>query len=354
MKKNLLSIFLAAMAAMPLASAQKLDRNSLSSITLSGYPQVPIPLSYTTYALIDEARKPVLQPVNNGLWASSPRLQFTKLAEGADIVLHYSGITDYTTPVEVVKEEDVFTFLSKKGRHPKKLKVMGGRFQAYAYKTLAFYVDVTTNEGVVYTDSLLLEKEYVSPLVRNPKRAFAFVDSMLQADASKESLYAFNMKNEAQKKNHSICKALGFVYLDSYRFHVYSVKVGKKAKFDYTDLVKAAADFEQAAAVVDKNDFNLTPFKEQAAPCMEVWQKALANSADPRLTPELQAAILYNMATYYVLSKDFAKAGEFYAKAAKVQPDFADTEKLIKNTKLWNTAQERYYQMMADAQAGNQ
>lgn len=352
MKQKIIVMALAAMALLPEVNAQKIDKNSLGSISISGYPQCPVPLNYTSYALVDERNANVERPVTEGFWAAPARLTRTWVANGADITVRYSGITDFTAPIELVKEEDVYGFRIKRGHHPVKLKVQGGRFQAFGYKTYGFFVDVTTDNGLVYSDSLFSIKEYESPMFRNPKLAEAYIDSLYRIDEDEKSYSTFNMQNEATKFNRIICQKIGFLRLDAYRFHVYSVK-DKKSQYDYSDLQAAAEVFEKAAKIIDKNDADTVAFRKMADPCLKIWMDALNKKDDPRLTRELVAAIFYNIGNYYVFLKDFELASGFYGQAAKAKSDFADSEKLIKNTKAWAKAKERYEAMMADYNNAN-
>lgn len=351
MKNKLLVLALSALAFAPQANAQKIDRNSLGTITLSGYPLCPISLNYTSYALVDERNMNVGKPVTEGFFVAPARLSRTHVTNGADITVRYSGITDFTAPIELVKEEDVFNFRVKRGHRPVRVKVLGGRYQAFGYKTFGFFVDVTTDKGVVYSDSLFSMKEYETPLFRNPKVAEAYLDSLYRIDENVESYSTFNMKNEASKFNRTVCENIGFLCLDSYRFHVYSVKP-KGSEFNYKDLQTAAEVFEKAAKIISKNDADTVAYRKLADPCLKVWMDALSKTDDKRFTRDIVAAIFYNIGNYYVFLKEYDKASGFYSQAATAKNDFADTERLIKYTKAWAKAKARYENMMREAATG--
>lgn len=345
MNKKIASLAIGVLAAIMPSFAQKIDKNSLTSISLSNYPTVPIPMDYSSYALTDEKEVALdwKHPLSWGFNCYNKRFSKTETANGADIIIRFSGITDEYSPMEVYKSSGIQW---KKGPRPKIPE-----FQAATQKTVGFYVDVITDAGVVFTDSIFESVSLESSWHRNPKIAEKELDSIVGAYEKRNEDKKLCLKSIQNGYSQKLGKIIGISYMDSYRFHVYSVKPKKKNDTSYNDLIKAAENFEKAADIIDKKDMDLDRYKQKAAASFATWNNALAKDGDPRITSEIKAALLYNMATYYVLQKEFTKANEYYNMALDAQKDFADAEKLVKLTKTWAKAKERYEAMMADFEA---
>lgn len=326
---------------LPQAFAQRTDKNSLGTIVLSNYPRIKMPLTYTTYSLVDEKNQLMdsRNPIVRNFYITGPRFSRSTVQDGADIVFKISGVTEQYGKIDVSKN------VGLKFHHGVKPDL---DFTGKGTKLVGYFVDVYTEAGLIYSDSVFTTKKYESPSVRDPKVARFLVDSMYAVDDDPKNEHAFNLGSVTSSNMSSLRATLGMGYMDSYRFHVYSVKVKSKCKYNYDDLIKAAETFEKAAKVIEKNDMDIDAFKDKAAGCFATWQNALAKSGDPRMNKDIQAATYYNLGTYYVFVKNFDKAIECYNKAMAVFEDFADSEKLVKNLKEWNKAKTRYEQMMAN------
>ncbi|MCR5498399.1 MAG: hypothetical protein K6F48_11235 [Paludibacteraceae bacterium] len=372
MKKRILLGVLMLAAGSGTMMAQTADRESLGFHTVPGYPYCPIDTAAESWSLVTEHIVP-LQSSTSFMRTSMNTLgvsyrTFVSSPDGADIVVAINDYFEKSTPVKI---ED----LSAKRPAPRKRSTQSnqqtvlkiGKFSittgssktvepttpppppgphalvALSTKEVGFTVEVSSQSGVVYTDTLYYLQDFVS----NP-----FLDKKLAEDDLHKKMSGFTLANQLKDYSPFLSKVIGSTPLSTVKFHLYKVRVRKKCTIDYTDINTSVDKFQEAFDFLKKRPFELDRFKEMAAPSVKVWQEALAqsnpNDENAKVNKEITAAMYYNMAVYSALCKDFAGSESYYKKADEVLFDFGDASRMAKLVKTWAVAQENYKKSLAE------
>jgi tetratricopeptide (TPR) repeat protein len=125
----------------------------------------------------------------------------------------------------------------------------------------------------------------------------------------------------------------------------FTVKVSKKCKFDYSDLLSAHELVKSSFMPISISEDNASQFLTAVAPAIEKWENALkeANPEDKkaRINKDLTCAILHNLGMVYFLGKEYEKAIDYFGKCIEVKKSYGDasqfkgvSEDLLKRIKI--------------------
>lgn len=353
--------------------AQTADKESLGFFSVWGYPYCQIDTTAETWSIVTDHIVPI---TNNTTFIRSNVLQLgcsyrTSVAspDGADIVVAINDYFEKTTPIvfdELYKKRPAprkkstqsnqktvlkigkFTYISETSE-PK--KDVGGpqpvegpsSIVALATREIGFNVEVKTQAGLVYTDTLYFLRDFVSS---------PFLDKKLAADDLNKRLSSFTLGGELNNYTPFLSKVIGSTVLSTVKLHLYKVKVKKKCTIDYTDINSSVEKFQEAFDFIKKRPFELDRFKELAAPSVQVWKDAIAQSnptdANAKVNKEVTAAMYYNMAIYCALCREFEGCESYFKKADQVYFDFADAARMAKLVKTWTVARENYIKSLSE------
>lgn len=352
--------------------AQTADRESLGFHTVPGYPYCPLDTASESWSLVTDHIVP-LQGSNSYMRTSMNMLgvsyrTFVSSPDGADIVVAINDYFEKTTPVKIQDLNAKRPAPRKKSTQSNQQTVLKiGKFSittgsstkvepttpppppgphalvALATREIGFNVEVSSQSGVVFKDTLYYLQDFVSS---------PYLDKKLAEDDLNKKLSNFTLATQLKDYTPFLSKVIGATPLSTVKFHVYKVRVRKKCTIDYTDINTSVDKFQEAFDFLKKRPFELDRFKEMAAPSVKVWQEALAqsnpNDENAKVNKEITAAMYYNMAVYSALCKDFAGSENYYKKADEVLFDFGDASRMAKLVKTWVVAQENYKKSLSE------
>lgn len=317
--------------------AQTSDKNSLGFFSISGYPTCMMPIGYKTYSLVSNNNIPIepFSLVDRNIRLT--RMKKTNIPEGADVVLLFEDVFERSSDIRI--DDDRHEKRRRKPGHPAPPLFMG-----YGNKEMGFVVTVFENvdDRILFTDTIYNSIDFTSDWNEDPKVA---------RKQTADKMKAYTIENMLEEYSPTLNKILGTTRMSTTRLHAYSVKTKKKCKIDYSDLKTAFDKFEEASKIIDKDDWNIDAFKVAAESSMKTWMGALEESnlsdGKAKINRDITAAIYYNVATYYLMTKDFDIAKRYFKKSDETDSGFGDAAAMANMMDIWHKAKTKYEKMMS-------
>lgn len=222
--------------------------------------------------------------------------------------------------------------------------ILPSSFMGYGNKEMGFIVTVFENvdDRILFTDTIYNSIDFTSDWNEDPKVA---------RKQTADKMKAYTIENMLEEYSPTLNKILGTTRMSTTRLHAYSVKTKKKCKIDYSDLKTAFDKFEEASKIIDKDDWNIDAFKVAAESSMKTWMGALEESnlsdGKAKINRDITAAIYYNVATYYLMTKDFDIAKRYFKKSDETDSGFGDAAAMANMMDIWHKAKTKYEKMMS-------
>ena len=360
MKRKFTLLLLSALTATTLL-AQTADRKHLGYMEIAGYPYCDMEQGLSSYSIVTDHVTPIQFQgptyfIKEALNPGCSYMDNIYNPEGVDIVIavnnlfesesdiHFMKLRDKRPPLRekaghtsTIKVSDVTLFASQRRQNPVKPAPSGPQVVGRAIKEVGFEIEVTVKGELTFADTIYVMMEYESA----PQADEKMVEEDLHAQMA-----GLNLKNELTKYKPYLSRIIGAAPLTSYTFRGYAVKVKKKCTIDYSDINKAFDEFETAFDYVKKRQWNIDEFKEKAAPSVQVWEEALAqsdvNNEKAKINKEITPALYYNLGVYSALCKDFSGAANYFKKSDDTLPDFGNALEMYKLAQTWINAQNEY------------
>lgn len=307
--------------------SQTPTKTSLGTFSFSSYPTAPIPLGYKLYAVVDDKGMsyPPASPAAQNIKFKS--LKKVRIAESADIIIRITNIEVKLYPPLIIDKKDI----KKEG------EIM---YKAKQKKEISFDVLISDSSSIIHQDQVWKVENAESQWMSTPERAEKSVYYRLQN---------FNLDNEFQKYNELICNKLGTNKLNDIKIHLYGAKAKKNSTEDYQELNQAVTTFQKATDIIRVDEYAIDKFKEKVQSCVEVWEKELEQCNDAesdRLTEEMVASLHYNLASYYILTKEYENALNELDTCEKIYKGFGDANQINTLVRSWRNLQYTYEKMM--------
>lgn len=339
MRKKLIGI-IAMFGIALVAMGQTNDKMSLGFYKVAKYPTCPKTLTANTYRIIDVEGVSKSSSVAKALDLSFGN--YFKRVNSDDAAISIQ-ITDTLYRVsDPVIQDNLYEIANRKTQGPPPPTMYIARIS----KEFGFTITIKEGDRVIFSDNVNKNINIESNWSRDPKLAM---------DTVRVRAKKVNFTNVVRQQYlPTLKKALGTDLLLSQRLSIYSVRIKKKCTMDYSDLTKAATDFETAFEIVKDYEYDIEKFIEAAKPSVAAWEKALTESKPSvetaRINKEITCGLYYNLAIYYMLIKDFTKSKENFMKAEKTAPGFGNAERMAKMVETtYMKPQADYNKMMAAA-----
>lgn len=219
----------------------------------------------------------------------------------------------------------------------------GPLWVAKGKKEVGFAVEVKTQEGIVFTDTIYYMQEFESGEVSSKSTAKEQVINKMKA---------FNLSSQMKAYQPFLSKVVGSTPLTTLNFNGFGVRQKKKCPHDYSDINEALANFKTAYDFLKQRQWEIDEFKEMMAPSVKVWQESIAaadlKDANAKVNKEVCAAMYYNMAVYSALIRDYQASYDYFKKSDRTDLGFSDALQMTKLAQTWVNAQEAYDKMMAE------
>lgn len=330
--------------------AQYSDRESLGWYTATAYPEIPVEIGVKTYAITVDGQKPKQGSPFYNFDLKTKKFKYVNDAANADIVASFSNVR-VDEPIELLSNIDTKVIKTHEngikikgveigGKDKKTVVKVGENYKAICNKTVSCDFTLSVDGKVVHEESFSKKAKIESAWYPNPNQA---------EDSLKVKLKSINLSHLVPPANSVSAELLGDGYLifgGVSKYHCYKIKSTKKNKYDYTEINAAVDKLMNAFANVENSDWNTQPFVDACAGIVDVFENELKNSnltdKKARVNDEVTCALNYDIALYYLLSKDFDTAKLYFKKVIDINPKFGRAKVLLNEMPKCQKAKDKY------------
>jgi len=181
-------------------------------------------------------------------------------------------------------------------------------------------------------DSVFFKDEYSGKTDLSTSGASSAKDAYSSYDSNRNSAPGNTISSQMGYFSNCFNEKHGYPK-KGYYLEGFSVKVGRKCNFDYTDLVSAYDTLASAYKIVTTNENNVDGFMKKMEPSIAKWENALKESdvenKKARINEELTCAIYHNLGVTYFLAKEYPKAIEYFTKCKDIKKSYGYAAELI-------------------------
>lgn len=303
------------------ASAQKASKESLGKYVATKLPMKPLPQEFESYKVIVDADD---MNQKDFIHSALKVPGFKKMDKNMDKEPDFKLIVEAYPFTYSDPEKTNSTTTTKVDGVEKKTKTYGykGKIR-YKFKFL-----MKDSNDTIYIKEPLegTEKISTSGHANYTKASEAYKS---KANSAKNSITKsqFNYINSKLSSNYGTSKV-------SYFPNAYSVKVKRKTKFDYSDLISAYEIFVEAFKIIAESENNIEKFNALISPAIVKWENALKESnvddKKCRINQDVTCLIYHNIGIAYFLEKDYQKAIENLSKCKEIKKSFGSAGTYIR------------------------
>ncbi len=302
------------------AFPQKLNKKLLGKLSYTQLPSNPLPANYKSYYIDAKG-------ANNDLSRSNA------IADKINIIGFNKS--DYSnSQFSIIIEE--FPFQQSEATENKKTKTkkVDGEERKF---TLYYYTS-----KISYLYNLKIIDKNKNTIIEHKFAGFIAImgsksnSSSIAYEKYKEKSKTVSdgiLPKQAENINNYINNNIGFP-IKEYSVSIYLIK---PKKYDYTEFNRATKFFTKGLEIVQNNENNTTEAENILIPAIETWTNTLKesdiNNKKARINKKITCAALYNIASSYLICKNYQKAIEYFQKCKNINSNFSNTGSLMKLSK---------------------
>lgn len=313
--------------------AQKPDKERISYQYVS-LPKQPLPSEFQSYKLTISA-----EDLNfRDIIYSNTKIDGFKKLELESTVDPDINITVEMYPFEFKEPEKTSNTTTTKVDGVEKKTTTYGYKGAMRYK---FKVSMTGRN-----DSIYLKKEYglTVDISTSGHKDYTAAGKAYKSNAE-EKKTSITKEVFSSEVTGDLNHLFGFPK-NSVVIEVFSVKVGKKCKYDYSDLISCYDSFLKSYEIIKKNPDENTAFLNEMLPIIEKWKTALkeSNISDKksRINEDITCMIYNNIGVTYFISKDYDQAKEYFNKGIEIDKRWGNLDYFCKVSDKLKSMVENY------------
>ena len=318
-KKVVLTSLILSLVSLSLFS-QKLNNEMKGKLSYTQLPINPLPEDYTAYKV-------------NAIGANNDLYRRDVIINKTNIVgFNKVDNSDYQFTIEIEEYPLQYTDSEKQTEVIKEKK--DGVEKSYNFYHYTSTISYKYNLKVIDKDgNTIFGKEFSGNKDIVSKKSKSATEAYKSYSSKRKEIGKNILPDQAEKINDYINDQIGFPKKD-YFVQGYLVK---PKKYEYKEFDQAFEMFNQALELIKSDESKTAETMETLKPAIELWENVLKESdvenKKARINEKVTCAALYNIATSYMICKDYPKAIEYYQKCKSFRSNFANAHEMIKLAK---------------------